>query len=732
MECARCGSVLGTTFRPDLATEVAGLAGREIDRALEGLLRSGLVIEADEGLLRFAHPLFAQALYEDLPAPARRSLHARFFEKLSDRGLDQEAAENALRADLVGNADAAVVLERVGRAALVAGAVAVGVRHLEAAVRFRGDRVDADLLLALAEALVGVGRMDDASAVCEQLLAERALPWTARMEGLRILGRALVLTEATDRGERALGEAVEIALAHDPARAVQPLLDQSLGAWLANGPDGAFPLAVRARELAQGADASLERAEAAWGHLALVRGDPAGIEGTSKRFRNGGDLRMDPADLAWPWSRAFQYAMSANYRERYAESQHTFTQVRAAVERADAANSMAGVAAHIGSIAIRRGRLQEAMNAALRASEYSELTPAVLPYAHLVRAEALLWLGHLDEAERYCLMAEEGGPPSWFATLLIAHVRGLRLLWEGDGRASDVLLEAEQVSGSAGIRNPNHLHWSGHAIAAHLLAGREVDAVRLVDWLDERADTLDLRWPRFAATLGRARLADRAGDADAAEAFFRAAPAILDGVELPLQRVEGLLAYGGFLRRHGRPVDSRAPLREAVQLADKSGARWLAEAAGAELSLAGGRRRRPSSDRDQLTSAERRVVREAAAGHTNVEIARRLHLSKNTIETHLKRVFAKLGDPVTASARRTRPRRRRTRIRLIPKDHGEAGLLAVPIPATVPSWPIERRILWGGSRAASRCGWSSSQASRSPVRSRSRDIPRSDFAAGSS
>jgi DNA-binding CsgD family transcriptional regulator len=73
-----------------------------------------------------------------------------------------------------------------------------------------------------------------------------------------------------------------------------------------------------------------------------------------------------------------------------------------------------------------------------------------------------------------------------------------------------------------------------------------------------------------------------------------------------------------------------------------SGARWLAETAADELRLAGGRRRSPSADRDQLTVAERRVARQAAAGHTNAEIARRLHLSENTVETHLKRVFAKL------------------------------------------------------------------------------------------
>jgi DNA-binding CsgD family transcriptional regulator len=647
MECARCASVLGTSFRPALAAEVAGLEGRDIDRALEALFRSGLVVDADGGLVRFAHPLFAQAMYDDLAAPVRRSLHGRFFELLSKRGLDLEAAEHALRADLVGNDDAALVLERAGRAALSAGAVAVAVRHLEAAVSFRADRVDAALLLVLAEALMGVGSMDDASALCERLLAERTLAWPDRLEVLRLLGRAHLLTGAIDLGERALAEAVETALEHDPGRAVQPLLDQSLSAWLASGPDRAFPLAARARDLAEGAHAKVrERALAACGHLALVRGVPAGVDGTAgleRRFRDGADgLAMDPVDLAWPWSCAYQFAMSANYLERYEESQRTFTQIRAAVERADAVNSMAAAAAHIANIAVRRGRLQEALEAAVRAAEFSDLTPGVLPYAHVARAEALLWLGRLDEAESYLQNVEEGPHQSWFTMLWIAHVRGLRLLWAGDERASDVLLEAEQLSDSAGIRNPNHIHWGGHAIEAHLAAGREADAVRLVDWLDERADTLSLRWPRFAAMIGRARLAERAGDDDGAEAGFRAAPGILDGVDLPLERVEGLLGYGGFLRRHGRPVDSRAPLREAVRVAEASGARWLAEAAAGELRVAGGRRRGPSADRDQLTAAERRVAREAAAGHANAEIARRLRLSENTIETHLKRVFAKL------------------------------------------------------------------------------------------
>jgi pimeloyl-ACP methyl ester carboxylesterase/DNA-binding CsgD family transcriptional regulator len=63
-----------------------------------------------------------------------------------------------------------------------------------------------------------------------------------------------------------------------------------------------------------------------------------------------------------------------------------------------------------------------------------------------------------------------------------------------------------------------------------------------------------------------------------------------------------------------------------------------------------------------LTEGEWRVVALAAQGHTNAEIAARLFLSRYTVETHLKHVFAKLGlrsraelAAVAASARTTPP-----------------------------------------------------------------------------
>lgn len=55
------------------------------------------------------------------------------------------------------------------------------------------------------------------------------------------------------------------------------------------------------------------------------------------------------------------------------------------------------------------------------------------------------------------------------------------------------------------------------------------------------------------------------------------------------------------------------------------------------------RPRRPAVGWESLTEAELPVVRLAAEGHANAEIAARLCLSRYTVETHLKHIFAKLG-----------------------------------------------------------------------------------------
>jgi DNA-binding CsgD family transcriptional regulator len=70
----------------------------------------------------------------------------------------------------------------------------------------------------------------------------------------------------------------------------------------------------------------------------------------------------------------------------------------------------------------------------------------------------------------------------------------------------------------------------------------------------------------------------------------------------------------------------------------------LAQRARDELIAAGGRPRRAASTGPAaLTPSERRVADLVAAGRTNREVAQTLFVTEKTVETHLSRVFAKLG-----------------------------------------------------------------------------------------
>jgi DNA-binding CsgD family transcriptional regulator len=96
---------------------------------------------------------------------------------------------------------------------------------------------------------------------------------------------------------------------------------------------------------------------------------------------------------------------------------------------------------------------------------------------------------------------------------------------------------------------------------------------------------------------------------------------------------------------------------------DALGAEYLHRRLGAELREAGLRMRprrgavRPRAGWDSLTDTERGVVALVADGLTNGEIARRLVVSRRTVESHLARIYPKVdvhsrGELVAAMARR--------------------------------------------------------------------------------
>jgi DNA-binding CsgD family transcriptional regulator len=184
--------------------------------------------------------------------------------------------------------------------------------------------------------------------------------------------------------------------------------------------------------------------------------------------------------------------------------------------------------------------------------------------------------------------------------------------------------------------------WARYAMTAHLARGQYDDAHRVLDWVEGCASRLPCRWPRIAFHVGRSALAEARNDDAAAEASLSAALVLHEDVDLPVEHIETLLHHGGFLRRRGRVQEARVVLRRALGLAEEIGATWLGGYVHGELAVAGGRRRISRSPLD-LTAQEQRVADLAAAGRSNREIAQFLSVSGRTVESHLTRVYAKLG-----------------------------------------------------------------------------------------
>jgi DNA-binding CsgD family transcriptional regulator len=182
--------------------------------------------------------------------------------------------------------------------------------------------------------------------------------------------------------------------------------------------------------------------------------------------------------------------------------------------------------------------------------------------------------------------------------------------------------------------------WREDAALALAQIGEKDEARRLAAEQLELARATGL--PRVLGTATRvagavAPRADRLPLLCTAVELLEQSPARLD-------LARALVELGAAIRRDGRAVEARDPLRRGLELAHRAGAAPLAERARAELVGAGGRPRRPVfTGIEALTASEIRVARLAAEGRTNRETAERLFVTQRTVETHLAHVFQKLS-----------------------------------------------------------------------------------------
>ncbi|QKW19134.1 AAA family ATPase [Kitasatospora sp. NA04385] len=298
-----------------------------------------------------------------------------------------------------------------------------------------------------------------------------------------------------------------------------------------------------------------------------------------------------------------------------------------------------------------------------------------LPTLLFFLAEAELFDGRpasaADHAAEALRLARDSGQPLWTGQLhgFLAHLAAVR----GEAGPCREQAAAAFARGGAGIP---WARWAlglldlgaGRAEDAHgqLAAltggahGYQVSAVRAVPDLVEAAVRLRrgeecaeplARFERWARRSGRpwARaLVDRchallAPDELAGDLYLRALARHAEQPR-PWEQARTELLYGEWLRRVRRRAEARGPLRSAELELRRLGAEPWAERARLELAATGAPAAAgPARTVAGLTPQESQIVRLAAQGLSNRDIAAQLFLSARTVGHHLYKAYPKLG-----------------------------------------------------------------------------------------
>jgi DNA-binding CsgD family transcriptional regulator len=611
----------------------------EATRLAAGLV--GLEVLATDAPPRFVHPVLRDALESSLASNERDAAHRAAARMLHADGAPAgQVAAHLVSLRPAGDGWVLARLREAARVAMERGAPQAAAELLERAVAeppSPGERVGVLREAARAEASAG---RETARVRLEQALrlaadprerAEIALEMAEAdaalfrwVEAVDVLERALAeLDEADDAlAARLEGELVVSGL-HDARRAsrVAPALERL----------SSRPLAGRAAEalaVAQGM-AMVLAGRPAEEAAAPLEGALSGAEARAENW----DTR---AALLW----------SLVVAERFDAVESALGPMVAEVQRSGSARGFVAAYSTLGLLRLRLGALPEADAAArvaLRVLQEGDFAPG-LAFATTVLADVAVAAGELEEAQALLALLPQEGWPAGVGTVLIPAARGrLRL---AQGRPTEALADFQTCTTmfsrdlwQTEMRDVGYLHARTGAALALMRLGERENARELA-----QAELADVRAFGAPRALGIAlRVAGLAQGGSRGLELLDESVAVLRGSPALLERAQALVELGAALRRAGRRGAAREPLAGALELAARCGAPPLAARAREELNATGARPRREwRTGVEALTPSELRVVRLAAAGRTNREIAHELYVTLKTVEGHLARAYTKL------------------------------------------------------------------------------------------
>jgi DNA-binding NarL/FixJ family response regulator len=636
---AEAMAVLGASGRLPDAAAVAGLQpGPAAEAALA--MRLAEILRTEDPFT-WVHPLVQRSILDGLTVVERDRLHGRAAEVLAQAGAAPGRIAAHLAALRPNGSDHVVAgLLAAVEDALGRDAPELGVRLLRRALE-EDAAVPGRAALLLRLGQVEVTRRNPAAA--DALREARALAPDGRTRALAALALAEGLVfdgrweEATRVTEEALSEVDpaddELALEIELARALICAMDPQLASlFLADRP--------RLRQLARGGVWPARGLSAALAMISSFNGasreevvalcDHALADGVLLGERGAGAFSSGHVGMALITVDELDRALAL------ADEVEAAARAQGSVANTIAASLMRGASL------LGRGELGAA----------DEFVRPVIELAAgqgmLLLAVTGLWyavdaiverpsLGDLGElAESLVLppsMAEAAGG-GW-----LGYCRGRLLSARGD--LAGARAELERVVSIFAALEFGPLHVPSRGALALALPPEERDRARALA-AEDLALARRAGLPRACGVALRtvALLAEPAQRIE----LLRESVAMLAGSPSRYEYARSLLELGAALRRDRRRLESQEPLAAALELGAACGAERLVAHAREELIAAGRRPRRIArTGFGALTASERRVVRLAAAGRSNSEIAQALYLSVKTIETHLTNAYGKLG-----------------------------------------------------------------------------------------
>jgi len=599
-------------------------------RTLEDLVPAtrAKLIEVDGQKVRFRHPLVRSAIYRAASVAQRHAAHAALAE-LFGHDPDRRGWHRAAAA--VGpDPEAACDLEEAGRRALRRGAVTTAAAAFERAAALTQDpHQRGRLLLEAAATASDLGR------------AETVIRLLREADSLQL--------GPQERAQRMLIEdSLRNGRIGDPAR-VRELVNTASGAATGGDQDLAINLLVAAASRCY------------WGSLReegleVVRvADALGVAGDDHRMlfiqafaapieRDAVVLReLDRTDAPDDASELYLRGMAVCLAGAFDRALPMLTASAERLREQGRLRMLAQVLAIRAWAALEVADFAVAIPAAEEAGRlWSETgNPLWETGARIAQATLAALCGDRAAVEALTAEAEGAALPAGAGALLslVQYARGMLEL--GQGRHAEAYEQLRRIAkpGDPAWHHLTVCHTIGDIAEAASHSGHREMAVALLREVEARAARTPSPWLQAQMLHARAQLAT---DDDAPEVFEEALSRDLTAWPFIRARLE--LAYGEWLRRHRRRRESRAPLRTARDAFDALGVDPWAERARRELRASGEsspRRRRDALD--ELTPQELQIVQMAARGLSNREIAQQLYLSHRTVESHLYRVFPKLG-----------------------------------------------------------------------------------------